>query len=302
MTLPGVNSANAGQIDWNGFAVPGEIAGAIRTASARTGADFAVMMEKAAVESSFRPELSAKTSSATGLYQFIEGTWLSMVKKHGAEHGLAREAAAISVDERGRASVSDPQMRDHILGLRTDPAAAAAMAGEYMQANAGFLEDRLGRKPDATELYLAHFLGPSGAVKFIDAHQANPAANAAAMMPAAASANKNVFYDRGTGDALSLDQVRARFAEKFGAGGDDARPVAIAGADQRPVRSFTPAPAAMRADEPVAVTPLAVMILASLDRAALSSFSGADNDDSRSGADQQRREEALRRYSGTMAL
>lgn len=85
-----------------------EVESAIRQASARTGVDFTYLMEKAAVESSYRTDLKASTSSATGLYQFIDSTWLATIKKHGAENGLGQYANAIETRSDGRAVVSDP--------------------------------------------------------------------------------------------------------------------------------------------------------------------------------------------------
>ena len=57
------------------FQVPKNVYDAIKNAAAKTGVNFTYLMEKAAVESSFNPDAKAKTSSATGLFQFIEQTW-----------------------------------------------------------------------------------------------------------------------------------------------------------------------------------------------------------------------------------
>ena len=70
------------------------------------------------------------------------------------------------------------------------------------------LTDRLGRKPTDGELYMAHFLGASGASRFIRAAEANPNAKAAAFFPRAAHANSSIFYDK-VGQARSLKQVYA---------------------------------------------------------------------------------------------
>src|SRR5689334_11742651 len=80
----------------------------IRRASRATGVDFGYLMAEAAQESGLRADAKASTSSATGLFQFTEGTWLDMVRRHGAEHGLAAEAAKIGTDEAGRPTVADP--------------------------------------------------------------------------------------------------------------------------------------------------------------------------------------------------
>ena len=60
--------------------------------------------------------------------------------------------------------------------------------------NKDALEGTLGRDATGTDLYMAHFLGLGGAKKFLTTMQANPDASAAALFPAAARANRNVFY------------------------------------------------------------------------------------------------------------
>lgn len=188
------------------------VVSAIRQASARTGVDFAYLMEKAAAESSFNPAAKSKTSSATGLFQFIESTWMKMVKAHGAKYGLGGLADAI--DEKGR--VSDPETKQEILALRNDPEKAAALAAEYALENKHYLERAVdGGQVGPTELYLAHFLGAGGAAGFLNAMKENPLAPAADLMPKAARANRGVFYDKATGQPRTLAAVYDLFARKF---------------------------------------------------------------------------------------
>lgn len=186
------------------------VVGAIRLASVRTGVDFDYLVAQARVESGLNPRAAAPTSSARGLFQFTQGTWLDTVRRHGAEHGLADAAAIL---KRG----ATPEERAAILDLRHDAGASSAMAAAFAQDNAATLERRLGRTPNATDLYLAHFLGPAGAVRFLRARDAAPDAVAAsAVLPAAARANGAVFTAAG-GRARSLDEVYARFEAKLGA-------------------------------------------------------------------------------------
>jgi hypothetical protein len=168
------------------------ISGALKRASASTGASFDYLYKVAVRESSLNPQAKAKTSSAAGLFQFIEQTWLAAVKKYGASHGLANEAANISVTANGRYVVADPALRKDILDLRFDADKAAALAGELALENKTALENGLGRAIDAAELYAAHFLGPTGAKKLLSADASH---SAAALLPAAAKANRPVFYD-----------------------------------------------------------------------------------------------------------
>jgi hypothetical protein len=191
---------------------------AIRQASAETGVDFAYLMEKAAVESSLRPDLKAATSSATGLYQFIDSTWLATLKEHGAQHGYGKYADAIQRREGGGGyTVTDPGLRREILDLRKDPKASAVMAAELTRDNQSYLQSHVQGQVGATELYMAHFLGAAGASKFLNALHADPNKAARDVVPEAAGSNTAVFYDRETGQAKSLAQVYQRFAKKFDA-------------------------------------------------------------------------------------
>ena len=194
---------------------------AILQASRETGVDFAYLMEKAAVESSFQPDLKATTSSATGLYQFIDSTWLSAMKAHGAEHGLGQLADAIQRRAGGGLTVPDPETRKQILDLRKDPKISAVLAAELTKDNKSALETKLGGPVGSTELYLAHFLGAAGATKFLAAMRDNPLKAARDVVPDAASSNTAVFYDRQSGQPKTLAQVYDRFAKKFGGSSGD---------------------------------------------------------------------------------
>ncbi len=168
------------------------VQGALKKASDATGVGFDYLYRVAVRESSLNPAATAKTSSAAGLFQFIEETWLGAVKQYGAKHGLAHFAADIEKGPSGRHQVADPARRKEILDLRFDPEKAAALAGELARENRSALEGALGRAVDAAELYAAHFLGAGGAKKLLSA---KPEDSAAALLPAAAAANRHVFYD-----------------------------------------------------------------------------------------------------------
>lgn len=219
------------------------IVNAIKTASARTGVDFAYLMEKAAAESSFDAKAESRTSSAAGLYQFIERTWLQMVKTHGDKYGLGQYADKI--DSKGR--VADPAVREEILELRKNPEKAALLAAEYAADNKQYLlrhtnldENNIG----PTEMYLAHFMGAGGAAGFINALEKEPLAAAADIFPKAARANRNVFYDSKTGEARTLAGVYDFFDRKF----SDGRPQTALAENAAPRPSVPPVkPAPSRA-------------------------------------------------------
>ncbi len=194
-----------------------KITSAVANAAKKTGVDFSFLMQKAQTESSFNPTAKAKSSSATGLYQFIDQTWLSMVKKYGEKYGLDEQAAKIDM-QGGKAVVSDPVARKQILDLRKNPEISALMAGEFTAENKNYLECSTNCEVGNTELYLAHFMGAGGAAKFLNSRDINGSVSAAQLFPAAAKANPSIFYDRATGQAKSLNQIYDHFAKKFSDG------------------------------------------------------------------------------------
>jgi hypothetical protein len=230
-----------------GVSVPAHIYKAVAEASQKVGVSFAYLMTKASTESSFNPNAQAKTSSASGLYQFIERTWLDMVDKHGAQYGLGTYADAITRRADGTPVVANRTLRKEILDLRKDPRVSALMAAEYAGENKRYLESKLGRPITDTDLYLAHFLGAGGATRFLSAMESNPSTRAAAVMPAAASANRGVFYASSTGRALSLQAVYDRFERKFDTAplyvADGATPIAEPGLMDASWRSDASRPA-----------------------------------------------------------
>lgn len=225
---------------------------AVQSASRKTGADFAFLMQKASAESSFNPTAKAKTSSATGLYQFIESTWLNMVKKHGDKFGLGDYADKIEMKNGKAVCLSDCDRKD-ILALRNDPEIAALMAGAFTAENKAHLQKNTKGDVGATELYFAHFMGAGGAAKFLNSRAVNGDAIAADIFPAAAKANKNVFFDKQTGEARTLNEVYAFFDKKFG--GNGAAPKAETQLADASVKPATPkaAPAPARGSIPAAI-------------------------------------------------
>jgi hypothetical protein len=191
-----------------------KIAGAIKDAASATGTSFEYLLSAAKIESNLNPRAQASTSSARGLYQFIEQTWLGTVKEAGTAFGFGKYADAISKSSSGTYSVSDPSTRAEILALRDDPAVNAAMAGVLTQSNSFKLTGAIGRRPTDGELYIAHFMGVGGASKLIASAEDTPNASGAALFPAAAAANRSIFYNR-DGSARSVSQVYGVLTSRY---------------------------------------------------------------------------------------
>ena len=220
-----------------------KIAGSIKQAASTTGASFEYLLATAKMESNFNPKASATTSSAGGLFQFIDQTWLGTVKEAGSQLGYGKYADAITKNPSGSYSVSDPTDRAAVMKLRDDPDAASSMAGVLTQSNSFKLTGKIGRRPTDAELYMAHFMGVGGAGKLISSAEDSPNANAARMFPNAAAANQSIFYDR-SGSARSVSQVYSVLTSRYASaanssatqtamaavGGDIKRNVAVASA------------------------------------------------------------------------
>ncbi|MCA1910149.1 MAG: transglycosylase SLT domain-containing protein [Magnetospirillum sp.] len=187
----------------------------IREAAQATGIPFDYLLAQANTESRLDPDAASRRSSAMGLYQFTASTWLDMIKKHGADHGLGNYADAITTGKDGKLSVANKDLKKEILELRRDPRISALMAGEYAADNRKILESKLGRQASAHDLYLAHYLGAGGALKVLN-EVGDSDQTAAAILPEAARANPEEFHhDDGEGEAKSVDALYASVQARF---------------------------------------------------------------------------------------
>lgn len=133
-----------------------------------TGVDPNMLYAICSIESTFNPGAKAPTSSASGLFQFIRGTWNGMLKKYGSTYGLNPTASPF------------------------DPKANALMGAMFLKDNFNALKGRIGRGVNETDMYMAHFMGSGGAANFLSK---DPSLNAPATFPKEAAANKWIFYD-----------------------------------------------------------------------------------------------------------
>ncbi len=208
------------------------VTGAIRQASRMTGTNFQYLVATAQVESKFNPSAAAPTSSARGLFQFIEQTWLATLKEQGPALGYTQVANAIERGPSGQYAVTDPKLSDRIMKLRYDPTANAVMAGAYTRANSSQLAERLGRNATEGELYVAHFLGSAGAGRLITLAEAKPEMRASDAFPGQAKANPSIFHDR-AGRPRSVSEVYRVLVNRYSAARGDA-------ASATPLLSATP--------------------------------------------------------------
>ena len=138
--------------------------------SKKAGMNPNIMLTMAAKESGMNPNAKAPTSTATGLYQFLNDTWRDVVKNYGSKYGLTPANAN-----------------------RLNPEHSTLMAAEYLKQNLAPIKQVKGNI-NATDAYLTHFLGPGGARKFLSA---NPSAPSSIMGDGVVKANSSIFTDGG---------------------------------------------------------------------------------------------------------
>lgn len=163
-----------------------EVFNAIKKASDESGVDLGYMLSQAAQESGFNPNAKAGTSSASGLYQFIDST---------------------AKDQMGKLGINPVD--------RNKPEVQAQLAANYALENKRAIENVTGREATPTDLYLGHFMGTGGASKFLKTAQKNPNAIAADIFPDQAASNRGIFYDK-TGRPLSVAEVYSKLDKKVG--------------------------------------------------------------------------------------
>jgi hypothetical protein len=190
---PAVESRANEILRFGNVRIPRPLVETILRAADATGVDPAYMMALADKESSFTPDIKAPTSSAEGLFQFIERTWLEMTRDFGRKHGM-EVAASLVETVNGQPAVQNELSREWLLGLRRDPYLSAVMAAEIMKRDKGKIERRIGRELDRSELYLMHFLGAESAAKLLELVGAKPKQSAPKVFPAAAKANRALFF------------------------------------------------------------------------------------------------------------
>jgi hypothetical protein len=185
----------------------------IDEASAKVGAPARLMRAMAGLESSLDAKAKSSSSTATGLYQFIEETWLSKVQSHGHKYGLGHLAKQIRRGSLDECIVDSPKVRAQILALRKNPRLNAYLAAELTVDNARRLGKLLGRPVTETEIYMTHFFGVTDAARFLKAADLTPDIIGAKMFPKEARANRPIFEMAGR--PATLGEIRKRFSAKM---------------------------------------------------------------------------------------
>ncbi len=212
----------------------GRIVQASRQVAGLSGHSFSAIIAQATQESGLNPTARNRSSSAAGPFQFLERTWLDLFRRHGSAYGLGDLARQVE-SRNGIPVVKNAAVRKQILDLRHDVDVSAGMAGRYLSEGRARLEKRLQRPVSEAESRIAYVMGVGGAAKLIKAAETTPGALAAQLLPHAAKANQNLFYDRPSGRALNARETVARLTDRME---NQQREMfaAIAKADEQPVR------------------------------------------------------------------
>lgn len=136
----------------------------IISAAKAVGVDVKQLTSMVAMESGFNANAKG-TTSASGLLQFVKGTWNEMISKYADKFGIPKDASPF------------------------DPKANLLLGAQYIKDNLSALKTN--GQPTGTDLYLAHLLGPNGANKLLSA---DPNSAAAMAVPNAAKSNPDIFF------------------------------------------------------------------------------------------------------------
>jgi hypothetical protein len=193
---PSVAAGNPDEmLDFGSKRAPRWLVETLHKAAQVTGVDPVYLMTLADVESSLEPRAKAPTSTAEGLFQFIDQTWLEVLHDHGGDYGFGAAAAAVKlVDDEW--TVPDERQRSWIMGLKRDPYLSALMAGALINDIQRELRRQGERELAEAELYSAHFFGAKTAIEFLNVLDEKPDAIAARLFPKAAKANLGLFSEK----------------------------------------------------------------------------------------------------------
>jgi hypothetical protein len=210
--------ADTARADAQKFDIDSAVLAAIRLASLRTGVEFSYLMELAAAESSFDPQARAEISTASGLYQFKDESWLDAIWAYGEDYGLGYYAAQVDyrLDDEGLTHpfIEDAVVQQRLLDLRFNPRLSALLAAEHVRSSRERLVNTLDRQPDRAELYLTHFFGTSGAISFLKALSESPERIAGEVFPGPARRNRSIFQTRNR-TPRTIAEVYRVLARKF---------------------------------------------------------------------------------------
>ncbi|WP_050808159.1 transglycosylase SLT domain-containing protein [Asticcacaulis biprosthecium] len=175
---------------------PGGLVALVAREGFEAGMDPRYLVRLAQRESNFDPFAGAQTSTAFGLFQFTENTWLCSLKEFGPALGVSG-AEAIWRNRRGVCETSTRGERARLLALRSDASLSTKVAAAFSLKNYRVLSSEFGRRPSASELYMLHFFGQDAGLRFLEGYALRPYLPASLLVPDAAASNGRIFFTSG---------------------------------------------------------------------------------------------------------
>ncbi len=198
-----------------------DIIDALHNASQKTNISFELLVMKAMIESDLGRVTQSKTSSARGVFQYIEPTWIVLMKRYGNRIGYSEYADSIkySAEHKKHMVQSQTISRQDVLDLRENPRIAALIKGYQIQDEVKILAQfKNGARVNATDHYIAHMLGLTMARKFYEFQQTESPIILANLknryFSEAVSLNRSFFYDK-TGNGLNAAQAYQAFHKRM---------------------------------------------------------------------------------------
>ena len=129
-----------------------------------TGVSFELIVIKAMIESNLGKNTIAKHSTARGLFQYIESTWLSLIQRYGEKIGYASYAEALEYDLITKryiiTSEENSPSRQDILDLRDDQKISTLIKAYQILDEQKTIENYTnGQAPTITDHYIVHMMG-----------------------------------------------------------------------------------------------------------------------------------------------
>lgn len=173
---------------------PADVQQGLTMAAEASGVAATWLAEIANAESGFNPAAKNPNSSATGLYQFTDATWISALRK---SEKVLKERYGVTQD-------FSKFTKEQMLAMRADPVLQSVVMGEFTFNNITALEEKLGGQHiGLKDAYLAHVMGVDGAAKLIRAMEVNPNAPAEVLFAKEAKANPALFAGKSMAEAYA---------------------------------------------------------------------------------------------------
>ncbi len=199
-----------------------EIIDTLYNSTKDTGVDFELLVITAMIESNFGKNYKSETSSARGVFQYIEPTWLALIKKYGDRIGYKSYADAIIIDKETKLHTianNNILLRQETLDLRNNNDVSTMIKSyQIIDENKIIRSFKNGQTPNITDHYITHMLGLTLAKTFYKLYNGKSDIILANVrigtFKEAVRLNKEFFYDSNEAP-LNAKQSYSKFKKKI---------------------------------------------------------------------------------------